>query len=94
MLRPIDRVVAETAGGTYEASSYLVAVHLPNGVVVPAIRVLDSPSIGGADALIGMDIIGHGDLAITNLGGRTCMSFQMPSSWRIDFAKEFSGPSK
>lgn len=90
MLGPIDRVVAETAGGTYEACGYLVAVHLPNGVVVPAIRVLDSPSIGGADALIGMDIIGHGDLAITNLGGRTCMSFQMPSGRRIDFAEDSS----
>ena len=95
MLRPIDRAVAETASGSYNACGYLVAIYLPNGVVFPAIRVIDSPAIGGgADALIGMDIIGDGDLAITNVDGRTCMSFQLPSSRRIDFMADLAGADR
>lgn len=93
-LQPIDRAVAETASGSYDACGYLVAIYLPNGVVFPAIRVIDSPAIGGADALIGMDIIGDGDLAITNVDGRTCMSFQLPSSRRIDFMADLAGTDR
>ena len=37
---------------------------------------------------IGMDIINAGDFVITNVEGKTCMSFQIPSVRRIDFVKE------
>ena len=37
------------------------------------------------DVLIGMDVIGTGDFAVTHADGRTCMSFQMPSRRRIHF---------
>ena len=94
MLTPIDTSFVETASGAYDACDYLVAVYLPGGVVIPTMRVIDSPGIGGADALIGMDIIGIGDLAITNMDDRTCMSFQMPSSRRIDFMERSSSPDR
>ena len=50
-------------------------------------RVTDG-NILGTDVLIGMDIINTGDFAVTNVDGKTCMSFQMPSIRRIDFVKE------
>ena len=62
-------------------------------IAVPAVRVIDSPSIGGADVLIGMDIIGRGDFAVTNLAGRTRVSFEAPSTRRIDFAEDRSDPA-
>jgi hypothetical protein len=39
----------------------------------------------GIDCLLGMDIIGTGDLSVTSLNGNTCMSFRHPSSHEIDF---------
>lgn len=94
MLEPIDRTFVETASGAYDASVYLVAVYLPGGVAIPAVRVIDSPSIGAADVLIGMDIIGSGDFAITSLAGRTCVSFEAPSTRRIDFAEDRSATDR
>jgi hypothetical protein len=39
------------------------------------------------DVLIGMDIIGTGDFAVTNLGDTTVFTFRTPSVERIDFVK-------
>ena len=35
--------------------------------------------------LVGMDIIGMGDFAVTNANGRTTLSFHIPSIKEIDF---------
>jgi len=40
------------------------------------------------DVLIGMDIIGNGNFAVTNKDSKTVFSFRMPSVERIDFAKQ------
>ena len=40
--------------------------------------------IEGSDVLIGMDIIGSGDLMITNNNGYTEMAFSIPSSHRVE----------
>ena len=42
----------------------------------------------GADILIGMDIIGVGDFAVTNRDGKTKFSFRLPSRADIDFVVE------
>ena len=39
----------------------------------------------GINCLLGMDVIGLGDLSLTNLNGNTCMSFRYPSAHEIDF---------
>ncbi len=39
------------------------------------------------DMIIGMDIIGMGDFAVTHKQGRTVMSFLTPSAYHIDFEK-------
>ena len=40
------------------------------------------------DVLIGMDILNHCDLAITNTNGKTRISISCPSTHTIDFTKE------
>lgn len=42
----------------------------------------------GIGLLIGMDIIKHGDLAISNYANKTVMSFRMPSKAVIDYTTE------
>ena len=86
-LRPIDKQKIYTANGERIADVYLVNIHLANGVIFPGLRVSDG-DILGSSVLIGMDIIGRGDFAVTNHQGKTCMSFQVPSSRRIDFVRE------
>ena len=40
----------------------------------------------GLDALIGMDIIAAGDLAITNANGKTVVSYRIPpDAFHIDY---------
>lgn len=87
-LRPIDRIQNRGINTTTECNLYLVDIHLPNNVVVPDIRVVGVQSIQDADILIGMDIIGIGDLAITNADGSTTVTFRWPSIETIDYVKE------
>lgn len=92
-LQPIDEQRVQTANGEREANVYLVNIYLPNRVVVSGVRVTDGDLLA-TDVLIGMDIINAGDFAITNAGGQTCMSFQIPSFRRIDFVKEIDLENK
>ena len=60
-LQPSGRVIVRTVGegsnfNEYEVSTYLVNLSLPNNVIVGAVPVSEG-GIGGADVLIGMDII-------------------------------------
>ena len=88
-LQPIDKKEVHTANGKRNASVYLVNIYLPNQVAFLAIRVTDG-DILGSSVLIGMDIIGSGDFAVTHSDGKTCMSFQMPPNMEIDFVKEIN----
>ncbi len=88
-LQPIDKKEVNTANGKRNASVYLVDIYLPNKVVFPAVRVTDG-DILGSSVLIGMDIIGSGDFAVTHSDGKTCMSFQIPPNAEIDFVEEIN----
>lgn len=72
---------------------YLVNIGLPNQVVLPATRVTEG-EIGGADLLIGMDIIGEGDFAVTSKGGETWMTYSLPSSRTLDFVQRVQEKNK
>ena len=67
--------------------TYCVHVGLPTGDIVTNIMAMEFDS-DEYDAVIGMDVIGKGDLAITNLNDRTTFSFRIPSEEVIDFSKE------
>lgn len=66
-----------TASGTANVPIYLVnVVLLPLNVQIPNLEVT-AAKLTGCDVLIGMDIITQGDFAITNVEGKTCMSFRI-----------------
>jgi predicted aspartyl protease len=91
-LQPSGRVSVQAVGAgdqvhEYETDTYLLNIHLPNNVVIFGIRVSEG-TIRGADVLLGMDIIAHGDFAITNYNGQTWWTFRVPSNEPIDFVEE------
>jgi len=81
------------AKGMSSANTYLVNFILPNGVMAYNVRVTEVDLIPDdkttedkqPQLLIGMDIIGEGDFAITHFNGKTTVSFRMPSLEEIDF---------
>jgi hypothetical protein len=75
-------------GATRDATEHYVDVWLPNRVSIEGISVLKGGLPGQIDVLIGMDIITLGDFAITNVGGKTVMSYRFPSMRTIDFVEE------
>lgn len=67
--------------------TYLVHIGLPTRDIITNIRAMECNS-DEYDAVIGMDVIGKGDFAITHIDGNTKFSFQVPSASDIDFTKE------
>ena len=91
-LKPSGKILATAVGdggkvNQYITDTYTINIVLPNKVGVVGV-VAAKGEIGGADALIGMDIIGTGDFASTNKDGKTKMSFGTPSAEEIDFVEE------
>lgn len=86
-LKPIGMALVHGVHGSEQAETYLVNVRLPNTVAFANVQVTKGLLVG-ADALIGMDIIRSGDFAITNINGKTVMSFRTPSQVCIDFVDE------
>ncbi len=79
-------------GGGGRRPVYRVCIYLPNNVCFPDMTVIQwNPQ--GCDLLLGMDIIGTGDLAVTNFGGKTTFSFRSPSMEKIDFLNPAQGNS-
>lgn len=76
-LAPIDRGVAYTVQGSYDASIYLLDLMLPNRMLVKALRVSEG-DFDDCDVLIGMDVIRLGDLSVTNFQN-TVFTFRIPS---------------
>jgi hypothetical protein len=75
-----------TPSGIVESNIYFVNFKLPNKVIIQKVRVLEGiPS--NCDALIGMDIIGFGDFAVSSGQDKTIFSFRLPSMTEIDFTK-------
>lgn len=76
-LKPVDIKKAYTASGWYETLVYRLDAILPNGVRISGLCV-STGELMVCDMLIGMDIIRHCDLLITNKGA-TQFSFNIPS---------------
>ena len=87
-LKPVAVTRVNTAIGEKTTNVYLASVWLPNRVRIPQLRVTEGTIAGNAEVLIGMDIIGTGDFAVTNKDGKTNMSFRIPSIECIDFVKQ------
>jgi predicted aspartyl protease len=81
-------------GGEIITTSHLVNIGLPNRAMFPMIAAAKMVLPGGVDALIGMDILGLGDFAVTHYGGTTTFSFCFPSRQQIDFVGEIEAIKK
>jgi hypothetical protein len=84
-LIPTGKVISNHAQSQSTVSTYLVNIFLPNNLVVSNVRVTecaDTPSFG---AIIGMEVITTGDFCITNVGGKSVVTFRMPSIKTMDF---------
>ena len=83
-LKPTGIGTITGVGGGQRCYTYFIDLEFPGSGVVSGITVAAIPFIPGADVLIGMDIIGRGDLAISNYEGQTMLSFRVPSQGPID----------
>src|SRR5438046_39421 len=66
------------AGGMSVSPTYIVHFYLPNRVGITGILVTEFPAQANFGAIIGMNVITIGDMAITNVAGQTWMSFRIP----------------
>lgn len=84
-LIPISQQRVMHAQGEGLANVYKVNIFLPNQIMIPNVRVTE-----GRINLIGMDIIGLGDFALSNRDGKTLFSFQIPPTHCYDFVKQIN----
>lgn len=86
-LQPICQSNTETTSDTMLANIYDIGIFIPNSDIAVMVKASESPNIHkyGIDILIGMDVIKHGDFAISTYNGITCFSFRYPSQGLIDF---------
>lgn len=92
-LKPTGMAEVRYGSGKASTNTYLVNFSLPNKVMIPHVRVTEVQLISDDNVssdnqpqlLIGMDIIGLGDFAVTNANDKTTFSFRIPSVQEIDF---------
>jgi predicted aspartyl protease len=75
-----------------EVKTYTLDIFLKSDVRVQAVQVSEGniSAEHGFHCLIGMDIICLGDFSITNLNGKTCFSFRIPSLHEVDFVEQMN----
>jgi predicted aspartyl protease len=93
-LVPIREDSFTHAKGKAPSLIYSVDVVFPKGKIFEGIEVAEISDDQRIDFLIGMNIIGLGDLALTSANGESAFSFRIPPAGRIiDFEKQPSdGP--
>ena len=89
-LIPTGQATSNTANGTRVVNTYLIDISLPNNVNINGVQAAEFAAVEGADLLIGMDIIGLGDLAISNYCGKTTFTFRVPSIDATDYVEELN----
>ena len=71
-----------------EAPLYSIQITM-GSFMIPYIQVIGLPmSSHEHDMILGMDVMTHGDVSITNYNGKTTLSFRQPSLEKIDYSKE------
>ncbi len=88
-LEPSSKAEVHHANGKALVDVYYVNIYLPNGFVIPFVRVTEcSATSGNFGVLIGMDIITLGDFSLTNFNKLTTLSFRMPSLHKVDYVNK------
>jgi len=87
-LKPTGKTEVRNTSGKEIENTYLTNIYLPNKVALSFLRVVECKElVGGFDFLIGMDVIGIGDFAITNVDNKTTLSYRVPSVETIDYVE-------
>ena len=87
-LRATGMAVVYDATTTQNVHTYSVNILLPNHVEFSDWEVAEAGGlVGDEDILIGMDIIGTGDFAVSNKE-RTVFTFRYPSQEEISFSRQ------
>ena len=79
-------VMAQTANGIAFGEAHFANIILSNGVEINDIEIMSMPDMI-TECLLGADIIAKGDFSISNFGGRTIVSFRMPSRADTDYVQ-------
>jgi predicted aspartyl protease len=82
----VEIAMVHTPSGEMKCPVYLIDLYLPNRVIIPKVRVAEGIPTN-CDMLIGMDVIGCGDFAVSNYKNQTTFSFRIPSLETIDFCQ-------
>ena len=85
-LIPLGQTRVCHADGESICNYYVVNLFLPNKIEIKMLMVNDG-KLTDTDMLIGMDVISLCDFTITSPGTNTKFSFQIPSTFDIDFEK-------
>ena len=72
-------------GGNLDTTSHLVNIRLLNNVMFSMMPVAKIALQNDIDVLIGMDVLGAGDFAVTHQNNCTTFSFCVPSQKEIDY---------
>jgi len=92
-VKPTSMAQVTHAHGQTMAEVYLVNIALPNGVAFTTVRVTKGILGPGAEVLIGMDVIGQGDFAVSNHQNRTVFTYRAPSVQMLDFTGKVKSPA-
>lgn len=65
--------------GVYNSDTYLVDLHLPDGIVFENVLVAEMSEEFGPSILIGLDVILQSDFVIGSKDGRILLKFRYPS---------------
>ena len=87
-LIPTGKVISNHAQGQSTVNTYLVNLYLPNNLVIPNVRVTECADTDTFGVIVGMDVITGGDFSVTNVGGKTVVTFRMPSISTLDYVQE------
>lgn len=85
-LKPVSMGTARTPQGQYDAYLYYIDLYLPNKVHFPKLLVMEGQP-ADCDILIGMDVIGSGDFAVSNYEKQTTFTYRYPSCSKLDFVE-------
>jgi len=88
-LIPIETKLVHGVNSKQLVDVVAISIKLPNGFLIPDIRVFVCDIPSPIDMLIGMDIIQRGDFHISNIGEHTLFSFVIPPlPEQFDLTKE------
>jgi len=91
-LQPVGMTRSHTANGITTVPTYYVSLGLPNTLLLDVEATCQN--VTSCEVLIGMEVINQGDFSVTNVGGKTTMTFRRPSCDTIDYVKDAQSQNK